>query len=191
MHTCMQMHGYSNTCTCERIHTCARTYIHTHTHTHIYTHIHTHTHIHTYIHTYEHTYTHRHIQTHTHMHIHIHTHIHTRIHTLLRSFEFRQALRCLHTHMHTLHIRVHHPHNKHQQCICSSTRAYNMTFAHADMLTVRVMCRLRENISQLLKYESVREEHFTHQLRTKELENKLIDAKLVQQTGTHMHVVSE
>lgn len=35
--------------------------------------------------------------------------------------------------------------------------------------------KLKEKLSQLLKFEELREEHFNQQLRTKELENKLTD----------------
>lgn len=41
--------------------------------------------------------------------------------------------------------------------------------------------RLRENLSQLLKFDSVREDHFQQQLKTKELEIKLVEAKYAQQ----------
>ena len=42
--------------------------------------------------------------------------------------------------------------------------------------------KLRENLAQLLKFDSMREEHCAQQLKTKELEAKLYEAKLAQQT---------
>jgi hypothetical protein len=41
---------------------------------------------------------------------------------------------------------------------------------------------LRENLAKLLKFDGVRQEHFDTQLKTKELEIKLSEAKLAQQT---------
>jgi hypothetical protein len=39
--------------------------------------------------------------------------------------------------------------------------------------------KLKEKLSQLLKFEELREEHFNQQLRTKELENKLTDGNTI------------
>jgi hypothetical protein len=44
-----------------------------------------------------------------------------------------------------------------------------------------VCCRLKEKLAQLLRFEAIRDQHFNHELRTKELELKLSDAKLRQQ----------
>jgi len=42
--------------------------------------------------------------------------------------------------------------------------------------------KLRDNLAQLLKFDSLREDHFTQQLKTKELELKLMEAKFAQQS---------
>ena len=42
--------------------------------------------------------------------------------------------------------------------------------------------KLRENLAQLLKFDSMREEHCAQQLKTKDLEAKLLEAKLAQQS---------
>lgn len=52
----------------------------------------------------------------------------------------------------------------------------------ARVLTAQESAGLQEKIQKLLQYEQVKEEHYQHQLKTKEIEKKLLEAKLEQAT---------